>query len=213
MPCAIISMGRSSSKVALANRTCDQWHQQAHPAERASFQPSRTVCSGQVEPFAAECMALKIEEKMVGILADQYMGKEPRTGAAALDGARGVLVWTNPRTTGAVQPGLEPGSAARKWHVPGGTIAAGISGGSRSDLNTMVPLTVQQRATWESEAPGTAVWTQIDRFTLSVQSRCVLRIPICPGVSKFLGGHRPSLPSRGSEVTPDACQSLDESNV
>ena len=42
----------------------------------------------EVEPVALEDLALAIERQVVGVLADQHMGEQAGTGAAALDGPR-----------------------------------------------------------------------------------------------------------------------------
>lgn len=40
----------------------------------------------EVQPFAVEDLALPVKRQMVGILADQHMGQQARTGAATFDG-------------------------------------------------------------------------------------------------------------------------------
>lgn len=59
----------------------------------------------QVEPLTVKDPALAIQGKMVGILADEHMGQQARSGAATLDRARRQRGLHEPLTTGAGQPG------------------------------------------------------------------------------------------------------------
>ena len=58
----------------------------------------------EVEPVALEDPALAIERQMVGVLADQHMGEQARTRAAALDGPRRQRRLDEPLAAGAGQP-------------------------------------------------------------------------------------------------------------
>ena len=59
----------------------------------------------EVEPFAAEDLALPIEWQVVGIFVDQRMGQKARAGATTFDGAGRQWSLHKPFTTGAGQPG------------------------------------------------------------------------------------------------------------
>ena len=62
-----------------------QWLQQC----RGFADPAGQRRAIQIEPFAVEDLALTVKRQMVGILVDQHMRQQTRTGAPALDGARG----------------------------------------------------------------------------------------------------------------------------
>ena len=59
----------------------------------------------EVQPLAFEDLALAVERQVVGVLADQHMGEQPRTGAAALDRAGRQRRLDEALAAGAGQPG------------------------------------------------------------------------------------------------------------
>ena len=59
----------------------------------------------KINAFAVEYLTLAIERQVIGILADQNMGQQARTWAAAFDGARGQPRLDEPLAARTGQPG------------------------------------------------------------------------------------------------------------
>ena len=71
---------------------------------RALADPVGQCRAIQIEAFAAEDLALAIQRKMISVFADQHMGQQARTWAAALDGARRKRRLDEAFAAGAGQP-------------------------------------------------------------------------------------------------------------